>query len=226
MPSVDAVYTLEQVASHSTAGDCWIVVDGLVLDVSKFAKYHPAGQQIILDVAGKDASAQFWQYHRKEILDKYVPRLCIGKLEKAPATKQRVKQRPFPAAVQPASPLLSSILHAENPSCQGFDSPYYKESHLNLRVYVRKWLQEHIVPNINGWLAKDKPVPKEVFKKMGQAGILAANLGPGSHLTGLPLPNGLQPEEFDFFHEQIVHEEIYRLGCKLLSRGFSPDTIV
>jgi hypothetical protein len=31
-------------------------------------------------------------------------------------------------------------------------------------------------------------------------------------LSGVPRLNGIPPEEFDYFHELIVHEEIARIG--------------
>ena len=33
--------SLEEVAKHNTDGDCWVVIDGIVYDLSKFLKEHP-----------------------------------------------------------------------------------------------------------------------------------------------------------------------------------------
>mmetsp|Transcript_47572 Transcript_47572/g.119775 ORF Transcript_47572/g.119775 Transcript_47572/m.119775 type:complete len:133 (-) Transcript_47572:39-437(-) len=52
-------YTLEEVAKHNTNSDCWIVVNGMVLDVTNFMEDHPGGEEIIQDVAGQDASSGF-----------------------------------------------------------------------------------------------------------------------------------------------------------------------
>ena len=47
---------------------------------------------------------------------------------------------------------------------------------------------------------------------MGQAGILATQCFPGPHLKGFNMPNNLKPEEFDYFHELIAHQEATRIG--------------
>ncbi|CAK9043024.1 Acyl-lipid (8-3)-desaturase B (Delta(5) fatty acid desaturase B) (Delta-5 fatty acid desaturase B), partial [Durusdinium trenchii] len=53
--SAMASITREEVAKHNKAEDAWIIVDGDVYDVTKFAGVHPGGTQILLEYAGKDA---------------------------------------------------------------------------------------------------------------------------------------------------------------------------
>lgn len=45
-------FTVEEVAKHNTANDCWIIVEGQVYDVTKFLKEHPGGSKVILKLAG------------------------------------------------------------------------------------------------------------------------------------------------------------------------------
>ncbi|KAH9244328.1 hypothetical protein BASA81_018278 [Batrachochytrium salamandrivorans] len=71
------VVTHDEVASHNTAKSAWITIDSLVYDITNFAALHPGGESIILEVAGKDATKEFYSYHRHEVLSKY-PRLLIG----------------------------------------------------------------------------------------------------------------------------------------------------
>ncbi|KAF8127044.1 hypothetical protein EV363DRAFT_1518293 [Boletus edulis] len=53
----------------------------------------------------------------------------------------------------------------------------------------------------------------QVSNAMAQLNIIAMNLGPGPHLTGLRLMNGVvSPEEFDCFHDLIVQQELARQG--------------
>ena len=52
-------YTIDDVAKHNTKEDIWVVVNGQVLDVTKFLPEHPGGEKAILLFAGKDASEEF-----------------------------------------------------------------------------------------------------------------------------------------------------------------------
>lgn len=53
-------YTLAEVSEHSTADDCWIVINGDVYDVTPYIArgVHPGGEAI-LDGCGKDATQMF-----------------------------------------------------------------------------------------------------------------------------------------------------------------------
>ncbi|CAA7268371.1 unnamed protein product [Cyclocybe aegerita] len=48
------IYTVEDVAVHSSSSSCWISRGGKVYDVSKFLDDHPGGDDLILQYAGKD----------------------------------------------------------------------------------------------------------------------------------------------------------------------------
>merc|ERR1719353_511138 len=48
--------TMAEVAKHTTKSDCWVVVSGQVLDVTKFLGEHPGGELAILTFGGKDAT--------------------------------------------------------------------------------------------------------------------------------------------------------------------------
>ena len=50
---------MEEVAKHNKKGDLWVVLNGRVLNVSKFLSQHPGDELAILTFAGKDATAEF-----------------------------------------------------------------------------------------------------------------------------------------------------------------------
>ena len=56
-------YTLAQVATHSTAADCWSVVNGSVYDLAKWVSRHPGGSGTITGMCGKDATTSFLGKH-------------------------------------------------------------------------------------------------------------------------------------------------------------------
>merc|ERR1711907_231045 len=73
-------YSLEEVAKHVTKTDCWVVVSGQVLNVTKFLGEHPGGELAILTFAGKDASEEFDMIHPPDVIGKYAPNAVIGAL--------------------------------------------------------------------------------------------------------------------------------------------------
>merc|ERR1711904_558136 len=72
-------YSMEEVAKHVTKTDCWVVVSGQVLDVTKFLGEHPGGELAILTFAGKDATEEFDMIHPPDVIDKYLdPAMKLG----------------------------------------------------------------------------------------------------------------------------------------------------
>jgi len=69
----------EQVGGHSKEGDCWVILNGKVYDVTAFLPDHPGGKKAILAYAGKDASEEFNALHNPNVLVKYLPKeACLG----------------------------------------------------------------------------------------------------------------------------------------------------
>merc|ERR1719389_118361 len=71
-------YSLEEVAKHTTKTDCWVVVNGEVLNVTCFLSQHPGGELAILTFAGRDASEEFNMIHPPDVIPKYAPDAVIG----------------------------------------------------------------------------------------------------------------------------------------------------
>merc|ERR1719174_933310 len=73
-------YSMEEVAKHTSKTDCWVVVAGQVLDVTKFLGEHPGGELAILTFGGKDATEEFNMIHPPDVIPKYAPYAPIGLL--------------------------------------------------------------------------------------------------------------------------------------------------
>merc|ERR1719343_579659 len=82
-------YTMEEVAKHTTKEDCWVVVSGQVLDVTKFLGEHPGGELAILTFAGKDATEEFNMIHPPDVIGKYAPDAVIGALGAGKPKKEK-----------------------------------------------------------------------------------------------------------------------------------------
>lgn len=201
---------MEQVAAHNKEDDLWIVVDGKVYDVTKFAKVHPGGAGILRNFAGKDATQEFFAMHKAEVLmgrEKLIKGTLAGaKVGALEATADRRETDIAP--------------YSEASAWMGWHSPYYKESHRTFRKKCRAIIEEVIRPEAEeSEDAGDYPTI-EVYQAMGKAGLLASRIGKDvmpivEKIPGLELEKslGVKPSEFDHFHEQIAHEEFGRLGC-------------
>jgi len=80
-PVKSGEFTLEEVAKHNTKDDLWVVVEGQVLNVTKFLPEHPGGEKAILLYGGKDATEEFLMLHDPKVIPRYAPDAVIGKLK-------------------------------------------------------------------------------------------------------------------------------------------------
>eukprot|EP00930_Biecheleria_cincta_P057617 TRINITY_DN43519_c0_g1_i1.p1 TRINITY_DN43519_c0_g1~~TRINITY_DN43519_c0_g1_i1.p1 ORF type:complete len:272 (+),score=40.63 TRINITY_DN43519_c0_g1_i1:79-894(+) len=77
--------TVDEVAKHKTAGDCWTIYEGRVYDVSSYIDFHPGGKRQIMQGAGKDMTKLFMKAHHWVSMDGLVGKLCLGPLLAAQA---------------------------------------------------------------------------------------------------------------------------------------------
>merc|ERR1711937_804195 len=78
LPDGMSYYTVEEVGKHTTKADCWVILDGKVLNVTNFLSQHPGGELAILTFAGKDATEEFNMIHPPDVIPKYAPDAIIG----------------------------------------------------------------------------------------------------------------------------------------------------
>lgn len=195
------------VATHNTPEDLYCIVDSHVYELTDFLDAHPGGSVVLTQYAGKDATTAFYNLHRHEVIQKYRPSLCIGLVEGE-----------TPQIIEPNAGDLSSVPYAEplwlRPQ---YKSPYFKETHRALRRKLRKFVDEEIKPEAQEKEADGTYISQGLIDKMAKNGLLAMRLGPGKHLHGTELLGGVvKGEEFDYFHDMIVGQEITRANA----RGF------
>ncbi|KAL8740885.1 MAG: hypothetical protein Q9184_008445, partial [Pyrenodesmia sp. 2 TL-2023] len=74
-------YTMEEVKKHNKKDDLWIVVKGVVLDVTNWLDEHPGGPQALFSHMGKDATEEFEMLHDDEVIPKYAANIVIGRVQ-------------------------------------------------------------------------------------------------------------------------------------------------
>ncbi|OAR02848.1 hypothetical protein LLEC1_04641 [Akanthomyces lecanii] len=74
-------YSMDEVAKHNTKDDLWVVVKGVVMDLSNWLDEHPGGPQAIMNFMGRDATEEFEMLHDDEVIPKYAPNQVIGRVK-------------------------------------------------------------------------------------------------------------------------------------------------
>jgi hypothetical protein len=200
-------FTRAEVAKHNTEDSLWCIIDHRVYDLTDFLDAHPGGSVVLAQVAGQDATTDFYNLHRQEVIDKYRDQLCIGTIEGE-----------TPEVISPEPGSLSTVPYAEplwlRPE---FKSPYYKESHRRLQRAMREFTDRYVTPEAQEKERDGTYISQELIDKMAEANVLAMRLGPGKHLHGRKLLGGaVDGKEFDYLHDMIVAQEMVRSNA----RGF------
>lgn len=202
-------FTRDQVKKEGNTEDSiWFIIDSKVYDVSDFLDAHPGGESVLRQVAGTDATQTFYNLHRHEVLTGKYADLAVGTIEGEK-----------PEIVQPGPGELSRVPYAEplwlSPV---FKNPYYKESHHTLQKAIRKFTDLYITPEAQERERDGKFISQELVERYAKAGILHMRMGPGKHLKEAPnlLDGAVKWDEFDYFHDLVVNQEITRANA----RGF------
>ena len=198
-------FTRQEVSKNNSEDSLWTIIDHKVYDLTEFLDAHPGGNVVLQQVAGQDATQAFYNLHRHEVLQKY-PDLCIGSIEGEK-----------PEVIEVRAGDLSQVPYGEplwlTPA---FKSPYYNESHRQLQKAVREFVDKEVYPEAQEKELDGTYISQELTDKMAANNILAMRLGPGKHLQGRKLLGGVKGEEFDYFHDLIVAQELSRANA----RGF------
>jgi len=103
--------TASQVSGHSTASDCWMIVNGQVYDVTTYIPYHPGGQAAILPFCGQDATSAFVNLPHSQNAASLLASYYVGDLVPSaapPAAAPPAAPPPAPPAAPPATPPATS----------------------------------------------------------------------------------------------------------------------
>ncbi|KAK7203484.1 FAD binding domain-containing protein [Myxozyma melibiosi] len=74
-------YTAADVAKHNKKDDCWVIVKGLVMNLTSFLPDHPGGVNAIVNFAGRDATEEFEMLHEDRVIPKYAAESVIGRVK-------------------------------------------------------------------------------------------------------------------------------------------------
>ena len=89
--------SVEEVAQHNTVTDGWVVIGGVVYDVTKFIKDHPGGSESIEYHLGKDATKGFEEIGHSQWARTQLKTWEIAKLEPKASSSPRTASPPSPS---------------------------------------------------------------------------------------------------------------------------------
>ncbi|KAF4504755.1 hypothetical protein G6O67_008164 [Ophiocordyceps sinensis] len=75
-------FTYQDVAEHNTKKDIFLVIHDKVYDCAKFIDEHPGGEEVMLDVAGQDASEAFEDVGHSDEARETLDQLLVGTLKR------------------------------------------------------------------------------------------------------------------------------------------------
>ncbi|KAA0064772.1 cytochrome b5 [Cucumis melo var. makuwa] len=81
MPSISALYSIQEVSQHSSSDDCWIIIDGKVYDLTSYLDEHPGGDDIIVTATGRDATDDFEDAGHSKDARELMEKFYIGLLD-------------------------------------------------------------------------------------------------------------------------------------------------
>lgn len=101
-----ATFSAADVAAHSGAADCWVIVHGDVYDVSKFLSEHPGGPAALSKPgrAGKDVTEHFERIGHSAAARARLAGMRVGRLAESSAPSA-------PAAAEPAQSPMTGLAY-------------------------------------------------------------------------------------------------------------------
>ncbi|KAI1198107.1 hypothetical protein F5X97DRAFT_300460 [Nemania serpens] len=109
-------YTAREVAAHNTSADAWMIIHGQVYNITDYIRDHPGGADLLLDVAGKDASEEFDNAGHSEDASEIMASYRVGKLRggsskkaKSPVRLSITVKAPNPEAVKNSMKTVASF---------------------------------------------------------------------------------------------------------------------
>jgi cytochrome b5 len=102
--------TYEQCSAHNSAKDCWIVIAGKVYDVTEYLDEHPGGEDLILQLAGRDATLDFEDAGHTKQARVLLERFFVGECSGGPTATP--PPPPLTGAAQPPKSAVWRLLTA------------------------------------------------------------------------------------------------------------------
>jgi len=155
-------------------------------------------------------------FHGPAVLPTYGDDLLVGVIGSKDQMDESEKKKRAASKVIEAMGGFGDLVPYGDPNWyHGFNSQYYNDTHRRVRAAVRSFVEKEIMPFTHEW-DEAKTIPKTLFQKTAQAGILGAMGGTPwkevEQYAGSKCVGGIKPEEWNAFHTFITIDELSRCG--------------
>ncbi|RDD40073.1 Cytochrome b5 [Trichoplax sp. H2] len=93
-------FTREEVAKHNNGQALWLIIHNKVYDVSKFMEEHPGGEEVLLEMAGKEATEAFEDVGHSTDARSMMQNYYIGDIVQSEVNETDYKVHFFPPNAQ------------------------------------------------------------------------------------------------------------------------------
>ncbi|KAG9840846.1 L-lactate dehydrogenase, partial [Aureobasidium melanogenum] len=180
-----AVVEGAELAKHSSRHSCWLAIHGEVWDATDFLEQHPGGANLILKLAGKDASDEYELFHNPELV-----RDTLGSSARKGtiniSTIPKMDRKPEPESEVKNSPPLSSMI-----SVNDFEKVAEKTMTPTALAYVSSGADDEISMKENAKTYRKIFLRGRILRKVGRVDCSTTILGHPSALPIYTSPVGL-----------------------------------
>ncbi|KXG47578.1 Cytochrome b5 [Penicillium griseofulvum] len=104
-------FDASEVATHKTKNDLFVIIHGKVYDITNYVRDHPGGADVLLDVAGTDATEAYEDVGHSEDANEILETYLVGTVKDAHEFVQRKVVRVIkPTSSDKETPKKSSIV--------------------------------------------------------------------------------------------------------------------
>jgi L-lactate dehydrogenase (cytochrome) len=105
-----AVVEGTELAKHNSRQSCWLAIHGEVWDTTNFLEQHPGGADLILKLAGTDASDEYELFHNPDLVRETLGSNARKGTIDASTTVPKLDRKPDPKSEARKGPSLSSMI--------------------------------------------------------------------------------------------------------------------
>ncbi|RDA95978.1 hypothetical protein CP533_5876 [Ophiocordyceps camponoti-saundersi (nom. inval.)] len=167
------------VAKHNTRDSCWVILYGIVYDVTDFLSSHPGGANIILKLGGRDATDEYDPVHPPGTLEENLkPEARLGRVDPDSLSTTTTTTKTSSTTTTVASPPLASLLNLDE-----------IEEAATRRISKRAWAYYYSASDdlyskqLNGAVYRDILLRPRVFIDCTACDLSTSVLG---HSVGVP----------------------------------------